>query len=148
MARDLRICGALGGTRTPNLLIRSQMLYPLSYERWCPDSLWHAVPGLRTAVEALAICDAIQAAGHPLGSLNPALYLLRGSAAIRDVLPVNPAHPPVVIGSQPGLGDGDDYLTTLGEDQPPLQATRGYDDVTGLGTPGPSIVTAFTRFQH
>src|SRR5262249_32891431 len=30
MAIDL---GALGGTRTPNLLIRSQMLYPLSYER-------------------------------------------------------------------------------------------------------------------
>jgi hypothetical protein len=29
-ASDLR---ALGGTRTPNLLIRSQMLYPLSYER-------------------------------------------------------------------------------------------------------------------
>jgi hypothetical protein len=26
-------CSALGGTRTPNLLIRSQMLYPLSYER-------------------------------------------------------------------------------------------------------------------
>ncbi len=26
---------ALGGTRTPNPLIRSQMLYPLSYERWC-----------------------------------------------------------------------------------------------------------------
>ena len=25
--------GALGGTRTPNLLIRSQMLSPLSYER-------------------------------------------------------------------------------------------------------------------
>ena len=24
---------ALGGTRTPNLLIRSQMLYPLSHER-------------------------------------------------------------------------------------------------------------------
>ena len=24
---------ALEGTRTPNLLIRSQMLYPLSYER-------------------------------------------------------------------------------------------------------------------
>ena len=30
-AREL---GALGGTRTPNLLIRSQMLYPLGYERW------------------------------------------------------------------------------------------------------------------
>jgi hypothetical protein len=31
----LRYGGALGGTRTPNLLIRSQMLYPLSYERRC-----------------------------------------------------------------------------------------------------------------
>ena len=30
---DLRLPGALGGTRTPNLQIRSQMLYPLSYER-------------------------------------------------------------------------------------------------------------------
>jgi hypothetical protein len=30
--------GALGGIRTPNLLIRSQMLYPLSYERWTTSS--------------------------------------------------------------------------------------------------------------
>jgi hypothetical protein len=31
---NLGLCGsALGGIRTPNLLIRSQMLYPLSYER-------------------------------------------------------------------------------------------------------------------
>ncbi len=28
--------GALEGIRTPNLLIRSQMLYPLSYERKPP----------------------------------------------------------------------------------------------------------------
>jgi hypothetical protein len=32
MALTCGNCGALGGTRTPNLLIRSQMLYPLSYE--------------------------------------------------------------------------------------------------------------------
>ena len=38
--------GALGGTRTPNLLIRSQMLYPLSYERGCLASLWHFKPWL------------------------------------------------------------------------------------------------------
>jgi hypothetical protein len=42
MAPDLQIPGALGGTRTPNLLIRSQMLYPLSYERWCLASLRHS----------------------------------------------------------------------------------------------------------
>jgi hypothetical protein len=32
---ELGYMSALGGTRTPNLLIRSQMLYPLSYERGC-----------------------------------------------------------------------------------------------------------------
>jgi hypothetical protein len=31
---------ALGGIRTPNLLIRSQMLYPLSYERRVRSSVW------------------------------------------------------------------------------------------------------------
>ena len=31
--RNWPLSCALGGTRTPNLLIRSQMLYPLSYER-------------------------------------------------------------------------------------------------------------------
>src|SRR5262245_6817737 len=36
-ARPLDSVSALGGSRTPNLLIRSQMLYPLSYER---SSLW------------------------------------------------------------------------------------------------------------
>jgi hypothetical protein len=35
--------GALGGTRTPNLLIRSQMLYPLSYER-SQCSILHVAP--------------------------------------------------------------------------------------------------------
>ena len=32
-SRPVRSLGALEGIRTPNLLIRSQMLYPLSYER-------------------------------------------------------------------------------------------------------------------
>src|SRR5699024_21333 len=41
------IC-APGGTRTPNLLIRSQMLYPLSYGRRC---------GPRTTVLPLAGVD-------------------------------------------------------------------------------------------
>jgi hypothetical protein len=44
--------GALGGTRTPNLLIRSQMLYPLSYERWCLASLRHSEGALRQRARA------------------------------------------------------------------------------------------------
>ena len=35
IASDLHLYCALGEIRTPNLLIRSQMLYPLSYERMC-----------------------------------------------------------------------------------------------------------------
>ena len=38
---------ALEGIRTPNLLIRSQMLYPLSYERGCVASLRHSAGGMR-----------------------------------------------------------------------------------------------------
>jgi subtilase family serine protease len=89
--------------------------------------------------------DAIQATGRPLGFLNPALYLLHGSAAFLAVPPVNPGRPPVVIGTQQGIGTRDDYLTTLGEDQPPLQATTGYDDETGLGAPSGWFVTSFSR---
>ena len=42
-----RPCGAPVGTRTPNLLIRSQMLYPLSYRRFgrkCTSCLPQSVP--------------------------------------------------------------------------------------------------------
>ena len=48
-------CGAPEGIRTPNLLIRSQMLYPLSYGRMCSIILLAEargfeppVPGKRT----------------------------------------------------------------------------------------------------
>jgi hypothetical protein len=34
LVKGLLVGGAPEGTRTPNLLIRSQMLYPLSYGRW------------------------------------------------------------------------------------------------------------------
>jgi subtilase family serine protease len=87
--------------------------------------------------------DAMQAAGHPLGFANPALYLLAKTPAIHDVAAVNPSDPPMVIGGSIETGSGDDYLTTMGEDPSPLQASAGYDDVTGLGTPGPSFITAF-----
>ena len=35
------LCGALGGTRTPNLLIRSQMLYPIELRAQHGDSTAH-----------------------------------------------------------------------------------------------------------
>jgi subtilase family serine protease len=90
--------------------------------------------------------DAKQAGGHAVGFANPALYLLAAdSTAIQNVPPVDPADPPMVIGAQPYFGSDTDYLTTLGEDSPSLQSGTGYDEVTGLGAPTRSFVTAFNR---
>ena len=36
--------GALGGTRTPNLLIRSQMLYPIELRAQRPECTSHPEP--------------------------------------------------------------------------------------------------------
>jgi hypothetical protein len=52
--------GALGGTRTPNLLIRSQMLYPLSYER--TNQQYTAVRAL--TVRAADACTAHSGVEH------------------------------------------------------------------------------------
>lgn len=61
----------------------------------------------------------MQATGHALGFVNPALY-------------------------QPFFSDRTDYLTTFGEDAT-LSTAPGYDDTTGLGAPTPAFVTSFPR---
>jgi subtilase family serine protease len=95
---------------------------------------------LLAALEA----DAQQAGGHALGFVNPALYRLAGTQALHDILPIDPADPPIVAGVKYCQGDADrePCLTTLGEDLG-LTVTPGFDDATGLGTPANSFVTAF-----
>lgn len=97
---------------------------------------------LLAALEA----DAMQATGHALGFVNPALYKLAGTRALRDVLPVDPADPPIIAGVRYCQGDADEEpcLTTLGNDLG-LSVTPGFDDVTGIGTPTNGFVTAFRR---
>lgn len=98
---------------------------------------------LLAALEA----DAKQATGHALGFVNPALYKLAGTRALHDILPVNPQHPPITAGVKYCQGDADaePCLTTLGANLG-LTVTPGYDDVSGLGTPTNTFVTAFRRF--
>lgn len=85
--------------------------------------------------------DAKQAAGHAAGFLNPALYALAGTSALNDILPVNPADPPAFAGEQ----FGEQGLITLGEDSS-LQAAPGFDDATGVGSPGRDFVAALGGF--
>ncbi len=94
--------------------------------------------------------DAGQAAGRPLGFVNPALYRLAGSAAVRDITAVDPAGPPIQAGLNE-YGEFDPgYLITVGEDGPPgtpgiLTATPGYDDATGIGAPTGGFVSGLAR---
>ncbi|MFD2417295.1 S53 family peptidase [Amycolatopsis pigmentata] len=87
--------------------------------------------------------DVVQAVKHPLGFFNPLLYSMRESGAIRDILPVDPAHPPVEFGIESHFAS-DPELFTEGEDGV-LQVTPGYDDATGLGVPSATFVTRFSR---
>ena len=88
--------------------------------------------------------DAMQAAGHAIGFANPALYKLYGTSAIGDVTPVDPDDPPMLIGASIFFPPGNNYLDTIGEAQPPLVTTNGYNNTTGIGAPGDSFLTAFT----
>jgi len=98
---------------------------------------------LLAALEA----DAKQATGHALGFVNPALYKLAGTGALRDIRPVNPHDPPITAGIKycNGVADVEPCLTTLGSDLG-LTVAPGFDDVTGIGTPTHAFVTAFRRF--
>ena len=87
MAPDLRIRGALGGTRTPNLLIRSQMLYPLSYER-SHCSILHLEPS-RRVLEACAR----PYSGDRASDFLIAIELRRTSAAAHPKLSPDPSKP-------------------------------------------------------
>ena len=94
---------------------------------------------LSTPLIAGIQADAQQAdGGIPLGFADPALYRRYGSPDYRDVLddPLGPGVTQAVADESRSLTTGalTDTAVTLGQDQS-LAATRGYDDVTGVGTP-------------
>ena len=89
-----------------------------------------------------------QRAGMHHGFLNPALYRLRGSGALRDVLAL-PGPMAMVRADYVNRVDASAGVTyslrTLGQTHS-LHTARGYDDVTGLGTPrGMAFIEALDR---
>jgi subtilase family serine protease len=90
--------------------------------------------------------DAQQAAGTPIGFANPALYARYGTSAYRDVTdhPLGPANHLAVVVPAGETGNSQPLLVTLGMDDG-LAATSGYDDVSGIGTPGPGYFASFVR---
>ncbi len=90
----------------------------------------------------MALAD--QAAGHAHGFANPLFYSLAGSAAFHDI--VSPTSTLAVV--RANYANGVDAsagllyrLRTLNQTLS-LETTSGYDDVTGLGTPTSSFLSA------
>jgi len=78
--------------------------------------------------------------GIPLGFANPGLYLR--ARALDDVVdrPFGPADPPMMVVHN--TDEDRNAAATLGNNTT-LSATAGYDDSTGLGSPGPSYLRSF-----
>lgn len=89
--------------------------------------------------------------GRPIGFANPAIYARYQSRAYHDVTdhPLGKGHGLAVarVDFANGYDAADGLLTSvrsLGKDAS-LSAVRGYDDVTGVGTPAPGYVSSYRR---
>lgn len=94
----------------------------------------------------MALAD--QAAGHPHGFANPALYALYGTAAFRDIAPSKSIVGAVRV-DYANLVDASNGLVysvrTIG-DTSTLTSKRGYDDANGLGSPnGQAFLSALSK---
>lgn len=93
----------------------------------------------------MALAD--QAAGHPHGWANPLFYGLAGTASLHDV--VSPASPLSIVRSDYINGidasNGLRYSLRTLDQTLSLKTTPGYDDVTGLGTPTSSFLSALSH---
>jgi len=126
-----------------------------------PDGTTYAfslsrIGGTSVSVQVFAgiEADAQQAAGHPLGFANPAIYKLYGTDAFHDVTdhPLGPGYLAEVRNNytDPDTKTGPliTYLRTLGidgEGAAALPAVKGYDDATGVGSPD-YYIQSFSRY--
>ena len=101
-----------------------------------PDSPWHVFGGTSEATPLFAgiVALADQLAGHRLGNLNAALYLLGAASRLR--------HPPLSTGLVDVTSGDNSFAGVTG-----YPAGRGYDLASGWGTiDAPAFVRALARF--
>ena len=133
---------ALGGIRTPNLLIRSQMLYPLSYERWTTSSndTWRGgvcanrLLGGGSGIPGMGIEDLL--GGRDLGDIKKAVgFVMENSDDFEKVLTLVRGLPDDAVGF---LGKLPELLGTIGSgladagNRPRRRGGRGAERVCGL----------------
>jgi hypothetical protein len=101
------------------------------------------------------VVAAQQGQPRPFGFLNPVLYRMAGTGALRDVLPRSSRTNPLDRGIYCLARDCFQTSLNVADDENPHmlnyfgQVTRpGYDTMTGLGTPaGQRFVTVLRRLE-
>jgi subtilase family serine protease len=117
-----------------------------------------AVGGTSMASPLVAgmVADAQQGQRHAFGFSDPVLYKLAGTSAFRDVLPSTSRTPGLYRGEActPSFCGGTG-LITFDDQNPNLQGylgqvtQKGYDNMTGIGTPrGQAFIAALRRVDH
>ena len=101
-----------------------------------------AVGGTSLACPLIAaiLADAGQVQHTRLGLATPALYQAAGGNGLRDVTDVHAA-----VYTPQGPTAGGDFLWETDRPTQTLQAGPGFDPVTGLGVPGPALLTQLGR---
>jgi subtilase family serine protease len=104
---------------------------------------WIGGTSLATPLMAGVATLANEASGHPHGFLNPALYKLAGTGALRDVLPSG-GNLAVLRNGLDQNGKVVTHLRSLDRDSS-LSTAVGWDPVTGLGSPVADVLAAALR---
>jgi subtilase family serine protease len=106
---------------------------------------------LATPLVAATVADAQQGSKAPFGFLNPVLYKMAGTSALHDILPITAKSPSLDRAIWCGTGGCHPGFLSLDDDQRISRASgytgqvthKGYDNMTGLGTPsGRHFITA------
>jgi subtilase family serine protease len=110
------------------------------------------------------VTAAQQGQAHPFGFINPAIYKLAGTSAFFDALPITSHSPAAYHGLECDIAIFDDLcgspkpvptLITLDDQNPKMKGytgqvtLKGYDNMTGLGTPdGPAFIAALRKIER
>lgn len=115
---------------------------------------YRAIPNAGTSLAcpliAALVADAQQGRKSAFGFINPLLYHLAGTTAFHDILPVTPALPQrnraaYLPASGPLESAGIDVLDSQEPAYTEQVTARGYDTMTGLGTPNGTAFLAGLR---
>ncbi len=111
---------------------------------------------LATPLVGGMVTAAQQGQPRPFGLINPAIYRMAGTSAVRDVLPLTAGTPALFRGVAclDALCGGQQLLTTFDDQDPAMAgytgqvALKGYDNMTGVGTPnGQNFIKALRDLE-